>query len=75
MTCNLQPNGVISAMSYESKTGVLSLRFKKQTRYYNNVPIQLAYSIAYAKSGSEVLSIFSKKIKKQFKIINVCQTN
>lgn len=60
-------------MTYSN--GTLTLQFAKQSRTYSEVPKELAYKLAYAKTASETLRVFANEIKKKFKIIKVCQTN
>lgn len=56
-------------MTYSN--GTLTLQFAKQSRTYSEVPQELAYKLAYAKTASETLQIFANHIKKKFKVISV----
>lgn len=69
MTCNFHYNPTLKGMTYSN--GTLTLQFAKQARTYAEVPQELAYKLAYAKTASETLQIFANHIKKKFKVISV----
>lgn len=56
-------------MTYSN--GTLTLQFAKQSRTYSEVPKELAYKLAYAKTASETLRVFANEIKKKFKVIKI----
>lgn len=60
------PNSVLNSMNYANE--ILTLQFKKQSRTYANVPIEIGYGLFYSKSP---LKYFNENIKKKFKVIEV----
>lgn len=73
LTTTFPINPVLAGMTYQEDK--LTLVFKKkqgtQQRTYAEVPKEVAYKLVYAKSASELLSVFATKIKKQFKVVEV----
>lgn len=59
-------NPVLDSMNYANET--LILKFKKRTRTYINVPINIGYGLFYSKTP---LKYFNENIKKKYKVIDV----
>ena len=53
-------------MSYKDE--ILIIHFKKQSRTYASVPINIGYGLFYSKKP---VTYFNENIKKKFKVIDV----
>jgi hypothetical protein len=59
-------NPVLNGMSYKDE--ILIIHFKKQSRTYASVPINIGYGLFYSKKP---VTYFNENIKKKFKVIDV----
>ena len=69
MTCTFPLNKTLIGMEYSN--GILSLQFGRYRRTYEGVDSATAYRLAYSKSASDVMSVFSNEIKGKFKVVSV----
>lgn len=64
-------NPLIISMEYNSKSKELKINFRSTTesRTYAEVPSEIFYGIYYKEKIGELLSYYSKKIRKKFTLI------
>lgn len=70
-SCTFPHNRLLLAMSYVGTELTLTLNKGKriETRVYADVPQNVAYTLLYKRTGSDVLSYYAKHIKKHFKVL------
>jgi hypothetical protein len=71
MTRQFPYNPLLVSMSYTDSTNELRLVYRRNQKEvrYSNVPSDVAYKLFYKQEVPEIMSFYSKNIRKKFSVI------